>query len=92
MAREHHPEIGDRLRRIRSALGYSGNRQAKAFADKYGFPYGAWWHWERGLGLPWPQAVKITKLMKGLTLDYIYLGETRTLSVEVESLLERDGD
>ncbi len=86
-------EIGARLAKIREAAGY---KEQKAFAARFGFSMGQWNHWEQGMSIPWPQAMKLVESLKnqvpGLTLDWIYRGDPRGLPLETMRRLNGDGE
>ena len=81
------PEIiGERLRRIRLALGHT---QAKAFCDSMGLLDTAWNNWERGRRvIPIEAALKVAG-KTGASLDWIYRGLDHTLPKHVADRLDQ---
>ena len=80
------PEIiGDRLRRIRLALGHT---QAKAFCDSMGLLDTAWNNWERGRRVIPIEAALKGAGKTGASLDWIYRGLDHTLPKHVADKLD----
>jgi hypothetical protein len=78
------PEVGERLRKIRHLAGYTEYGDQKQFALDYDFHPCSWNHWEKGGSIPWQEALKVTKVLSGVTLDWIYLGVRDGLTVRLD--------
>ena len=93
-----HPDIGDRLRRVRlialdhEGKGFPNHGDQKRFAEYYGFAPGSWNQWEKGASMPWPQACRLVDKIAGLTLDYIYLGRFGGLPFDLAARLRAPRD
>ncbi len=87
------PDMGARLAKIRETAGFTEQR---AFALHFDFSPGSWNHWERGMSIPWGQALRLIDSLRdivpGLTLDWIYRGDPRGLPVETLRQLRRTED
>ena len=70
-------EVGRRLRETAWELGYRTQQQ---LADYLGVTRGQVYTWYRGLALPPVKHMKRLCREHGLTLDWIYSGDGRTLS------------
>lgn len=80
MSMDQPEQIGERLRRLREALGFD---QAKRFAEFVGISEQAWNHFERGRRPPTvPDAIKVAG-KTGASLDWIYRGMEHTLPMHV---------
>lgn len=68
-------DIGDRLFKLRYISDFGGEDQQGAWAEKLGFSPGVYSHWETGrTRIPIGAALQLREKIRGLTLDYIYLG------------------
>lgn len=76
-------EVGARLRGLREALGQS----AKDFATSLGVAQNTWSQWETGKRMADLIAMSRVWEMTGATLDYIYLGRTDTLPLDLAQRL-----
>jgi transcriptional regulator with XRE-family HTH domain len=74
----------ERLKRVRSLLKYPTQ---KTFADALGIIPSRWSNFEAGAPLSIEIAQKLVRLVPGLTLDWLYNGERRGLSVELDRRL-----
>lgn len=77
-------ERAERLARIRELLGATSQ---KAFADRLQISPTRWNNFERGAPLSIEVAQKLVRIIPGLTLDWLYNGERRGLSVELDRRL-----
>jgi DNA-binding transcriptional regulator YiaG len=77
-------ERAERLKRIRELLGITSQ---KAFADQLAISPTRWNNFERGAPLSIEVAQKLVRIIPGLTLDWLYNGERRGLSVELDRRL-----
>lgn len=78
-------EIGQRLKRLRLALGYTN---AKAFCGLIGVGDTAWNNWEKGRReIPIDAALRVCA-KTGASLDYIYRGMDWTLPPQVRGKVE----
>jgi hypothetical protein len=84
--RATHPEIGRRLRRVREIYGPS----LTGFCREYKFTVSQWSNYESGWKPTLAVAEQLVKQIDGLTLDWIYRGETGGLTVMTAKIL-RDG-
>jgi transcriptional regulator with XRE-family HTH domain len=74
----------ERLKRVRSLLNYPTQ---KSFADALGIIPSRWSNFEAGAPLSIEIAQKLVRIVPGLTLDWLYNGERRGLSVELDRRL-----
>src|SRR5262245_11481525 len=81
--------IAQRLRRLRAVI--EPGMPASEFARKYGFTESQWWNFENGYPLPSTSALRLRQRIPGLTLDWLYLGETGGLTVALANTLEKGG-
>lgn len=90
MSREYKwAEVGKRLKLLRLAKGV---KHQKPYADLLGATEGRYSHWERGWQIiPVEYAAKVSGLT-GATLDYIYLGVSSGLSINLLSELMKLSD
>lgn len=81
--KEHRfPEQAARLRRLRELLGYTGHGGLARFAEDLGIELQRWWMSETGrAGLGMKVALRIIERWPGLTLDWLYLGDTDGLNM-----------
>lgn len=81
-----HPEleVASRLVRVRGL--YQENQAA--FARRLDISLARWNNFERGSPLSHQIAVKLVRLVPGLTLDWLYLGKTDGLTVDLARRLE----
>jgi DNA-binding transcriptional regulator YiaG len=84
----HHPsednQRAERLRRVRELLDLPSQ---KAFADRLGISPQRWNNFERGAPLTIEIAQKLLRIIPGLTLDWIYNGDRRGLTMELDRRL-----
>lgn len=78
-------DVASRLVKVR---GLYGDNQA-AFARRLGISLARWNNFERGSPLSHEVAIKLVRLVPALTLDWLYLGATGGLSVELARRLDR---
>ena len=76
--------IGLRIRHLRKALGLTQTQ----IADLLWVEQTAWSNWEVGIRLPDVYAMSRWCDLHGVTLDYIYRGEIRTLPYELAVKLQ----
>ena len=84
--RASHPEIGRRLRRVRQVWGPT----LTGFCQEYKFSVSQWSNYEAGFKPSLPAAEQLVAQIPGLTLDWIYRGETGGLTVIVAKTLRGD--
>ncbi|HWL04522.1 MAG TPA: helix-turn-helix transcriptional regulator [Xanthobacteraceae bacterium] len=77
--------MAQRLRLLREALNESN---ATAFAERLGISASRWNNFERGTPLSREVAIKLVRAYPGLSLDWLYLGETRGLTLEMARTLD----
>jgi transcriptional regulator with XRE-family HTH domain len=87
MSREYKwADVGKRLKLLRLAKGV---KHQKPFADLLGASEGQYSHWERGWQIiPVEYAAKFSSLT-GATLDYIYLGNSSAIPINLLSELKK---
>lgn len=78
-------DVASRLRRL-VAIEAGGN--SALFARRLDLSAQRWNNFERGLPLSRQVAVKLVLTVPGLTLDWLYLGRTEGLSVQLAQRLE----
>ncbi len=82
--------VGARLRLFRKAVGYATAEQAGRAVD---VAKSRWLNWEAGLALmPASVAVRIRRLHREMCLNWLFSGDTSTLTVEFAKLLERQAE
>jgi len=82
--RKTYPEIGQRLRALRTGLS---DLNASDWADRHGFNRSQYYMWERGARrIPVEAAEKLADLY-GLSLDWIYRGRRDGLSENVRKVV-----
>ena len=82
-------EIGRRLKQIRQVLGWS---QA-AIAWKLEVTRARWRNWENGVSqVPPHEALRLKRLLPGLTLDWIYDGDNHHFSYDLAHKLDAVAD
>lgn len=69
--------VSERLRVLRIALGIE--TQA-AFAKRYGFGITQWNNFENGSQLSIAAAIRLVRQIHGLSLDWLYLGNTSAMA------------
>jgi transcriptional regulator with XRE-family HTH domain len=84
--RATHPEIARRLRRVREIYGPS----LTDFCREYKFTVSQWSNYESGWKPTLAVAEQLVKQIDGLTLDWIYRGETGGLTVIQAKILRGD--
>jgi DNA-binding XRE family transcriptional regulator len=72
--------VADRAKRLRQALGLHSQQ---AMAAYLGVSFNRWNNVERGLPLGHELAVLLCQRLPGMTLDWLYFGETGGLSLEL---------
>ncbi|MGJ4928124.1 hypothetical protein ACQR1I_16665 [Bradyrhizobium sp. HKCCYLS2038] len=77
--------IADRLRMLRMLI--SGTSQP-AFAARLGIETRRWNNFERGLPLSKEVAIRIVKTFPDITLDWLFLGRTDSLTLKRQRELE----
>ena len=84
------PDLDTALRCLvlRTWAGYGGRGGQTPFAIKYGFTVKQWNNFERGLPLSKEAAIQLVRRIPGLTLDWLHLGSTETLSGKLRRELE----
>jgi hypothetical protein len=87
MAQIDWSEVGERLRIIRTLVGYGDHGGQKQFARDFKFGPTQWNNWENGHPIPWQEAVRVTSAVPGLTLDWIYLGVRDGLTVKLDTAI-----
>lgn len=85
--RATHPEVGRRLRRVREIYGPS----LTGFCQEYKFTVSQWSNYESGFKPSLAAAEQLVARIDGLTLDWIYRGETGGLTVMTAKLLRDPG-
>lgn len=75
--------IGRRLRALREALGYAKNQAA--FARLCDISPRAWNNYELGLRTPSREEAGKVRRVTGVTLDFVYYGDDRSLTLELAS-------
>jgi hypothetical protein len=81
--RKTEPEVGQRLRQLRTLLAPEHLRDNQtAFAAWVGIPYTTWNNYENGFPMDHKVAERVIAKLPGVTTDWLYSGRTRTLSVE----------
>jgi DNA-binding XRE family transcriptional regulator len=79
--------IGKRLAILRLARNYKTQAE---IAHAIGAEHRQYHVWEKGRGkIPIPYAIRLKELL-GVTLDYIYVGDTRGLPSSLVRLIEKD--
>lgn len=66
-------EISKRLKLLRAAMEIPSQVE---FATRYGFSMAQWNNFERGYSLPHASAIRLVQQIHGLSLDWIYFGNT----------------
>ena len=84
--RASHPEIARRLRRVREIYGPS----LTGFCQEYKFSASQWSNYESGFKPSLAVAEQLVAQIPGLTLDWIYRGETGGLTVIQAKILRSD--
>lgn len=80
-------EVGRRLAKIRAVMGFPGRGQEN-FAQSVNISYNSWNSWETGKHLiPPREAARLTHILDGLTLDWIYLGRIRDVPLSLRRAL-----
>ena len=69
--------------RLRQAFGPTQT----AFCRRYGFTNSQWSNYEAGAGISIAAALLLKKQIKGITLDWIYLGEVDGLNLVMREAL-----
>ncbi len=77
------PNSAARMLRLRQALASS----QVEFCARYGFKVAQWSNFENGRSVGKQAALRLVRLIPGLTLDWIYLGEASGLTIEMARLL-----
>lgn len=77
------PEIGNRLKAARLALGLS----QKDLYDALGVKAAAWSHWESGKRMPDPVVMFDLYERHGITLEWIYGGDPKGLPFGVAQIV-----
>ena len=72
--------VGQRLRTARKALGLS----QKELYDSLGVGASTWHNWESGKRLPDPLVMAQLRKVYGVTLDWVFAGETAGISRSLE--------
>lgn len=67
------PEVSKRLTLLREALEIPTHVE---FAARYGFSMAQWNNFERGFALPRDSAIRLVQQIHGLSLDWLYFGNT----------------
>jgi DNA-binding XRE family transcriptional regulator len=78
------PPVAKRLRLLRAACGY---KTATAFANKLGISVPRYVNFEGGKPLSIEVALKVVQTVPGCSLDWLYMGERRGLSVGLDERL-----
>lgn len=88
-----------RARRLREAMGFNGRGGQQKFAELLGVGRGRWNNVECGAPLGKEMALRIVRKYPGVTLDWLFLGRTEGLTVEMARVLsgpskgnDADGD
>jgi transcriptional regulator with XRE-family HTH domain len=82
-----------RARRLREAMGFNGRGSQQKFAELLGVERGRWNNVECGAPLGKEMALRIVRKFPGVTLDWLFLGRTEGLTVEMaHALAAIDGD
>lgn len=77
------PAIAERLRTLRKAYGPT----QVGFTARVGINQPTWNNWEREIGrISLDEAMKLVRAI-GVTLDWIYRGETSTLRLDIQDRL-----
>lgn len=79
----NNPAIGARLRTARIALRF----ELQDFAKSGGIPVDQYGEWEEGIEVPLPDELDALCNAHGLTLDYIYRGDLRSLPYHIASAI-----
>jgi hypothetical protein len=72
--------VAQRLRQLRAALG---EENAAAFARRLGITEARWHNFENGYPLSNEVAIRLVQSVPGLTLDWLYLGATAGLGLDM---------
>jgi hypothetical protein len=75
-----HKAVGQRLTRLREEMGYM---YVTPFAKYLGVGLKRLWHAENGGPLAKELALRIVEKCPGVTLDWLYLGRTKGLSLSM---------
>ena len=78
------PEVGKRIRRLRLAMGFANQA---AFAEIIGATRSELASWETGVRRPSIAKAEPMVAKFGVTLDWLFLGETRHLTHEMAGRL-----
>lgn len=81
--------VGRRLRMARMAAGF---RFAKEFAEKLDIDQNSYTPYERGVAYPPVHKLTLIKQLTGITMDWLFLGDTANLPVRVLEALEKEAD
>jgi transcriptional regulator with XRE-family HTH domain len=68
-------EVGNRIKAAREALGLS----QKDIYDALGVGASTWHNWESGKRAPDPFVMANLQILHGITLDWIYVGDSKGL-------------
>ena len=81
--------IGRRLKMARRAAGF---RFAKDFSEKLDIDQNSYTPYERGVAAPPVHKLDLIKQHTGVTMDWLYLGETANLTVRVLEALTKEAE
>lgn len=76
-------DSAERMLRLRTALGGSQT----AFCKLFGFKPQRWSNYENGRPVGLPAALNLVRKIPGLTLDWIYFGDSSGLTMEMAKRL-----
>jgi DNA-binding XRE family transcriptional regulator len=74
------PPVAERLKKLREAMGYESQT---AWAKLLGISLARWNNVENGKSLGNDLAFKLVRTVPGLTLDWLYLGVSAGLPIEL---------
>lgn len=78
-------DVGKRLARVRRTLGLTQS----AMAERMGMPFTRWNNYELGVSLiPVAEALKLKRIVPGLSTDWVYGNDRSSLSVGLAAALD----
>ncbi|WP_316158745.1 MULTISPECIES: helix-turn-helix transcriptional regulator [unclassified Bradyrhizobium] len=80
-------EVLERIERLRRVQALLKLDTQKAFTDRLGISPQRWANFVGGMPLSIDVAQKLVRIIPGLTLDWLYNGERRGLSVDLDRAL-----
>ena len=79
-------DVAGRLRIARKSIGF---RTARSFAKKLGIDENSYTPYERGKAIPPPVLLAKVKHLTGVTMDWLFFGDTSGLTLKVHEALQK---